>query len=156
MRALVTAFVCLVNVLAFPLVSSAELIEPTRTLQGKLNATGNLTILSEPPKLDVTLNDNQVGKTPILLKQLESGVYRLNIQESETEIYVGPGKDVKISLFKGEFIILPDEKKEPVKRQRAKEKKVEQARSIPPTKHAEQKKELTPWEQFVDGSLNHF
>ena len=156
MRLQFMIFTVVISTLACALSSTAELIEPTRTLQGTSKTPGTLTILSEPPDLEVSLDGSHIGKTPIFLKRLEPGIHRLRIQESETDVYVEPDETVQISLFKGEFIILPAAKKEPVKRQRPKEKKVNEARSIPLTPPAEQKKALTPWEQFVDGSLNHF
>ena len=156
MQLQIIVFAVFISALAGPMTSIAELIEPTRTLHGASKTTGNLTILSEPPDLEVTLDDSHIGNTPIFLRRLESGIHKLRIQESETDVYVEPDETVQISLFKGEFIILPAAKKEPVKRQGPKEKKVNEARNIPLTPPAEQKKALTPWEQFVDGSLNHF
>ncbi len=156
MRAQIIAFAVFVYALAYPLSPTAELIEPTRTLQGTSNAPGNLTILSEPPELVATLDDNHIGKTPIFLKNVKSGIHRLRIQKSETEIYVAPGGTLQISLFKGEFIKLPVAEKEPVKRQVLKEKKVNETQTIQQTPHEEQKNPLTPWERFVNGSLNHF
>jgi hypothetical protein len=63
---------------------------------------------------------------------------------------------LQISLFKGEFIKIPVAEKEPVKPQIPKEKKVTETRTIQQTPHEEQKNALTPWERFVNGSLNHF
>ena len=156
MRMQITVFAVFVYALAYPLCTTAELIEPTRTLQSTSNAPFILTILSEPPGLDVMLDGSHIGKTPIFLKRLESGIHKLRIHESEVEIYVDPTITLQISLFKGEFIKIPVAEKEPLKPKVPKEKKVNETRTIQKKPPEEQKNALTPWDRFVNGSLNHF
>jgi hypothetical protein len=156
MRSQMIAFAVFVFVLAYPLSPNAELIEPTRTLQETVNAPGNLTILSEPPDLDVTLDDTRIGKTPAFLKNIKSGIHRLRVEDSETEIYLEPGGTLQISLFKGEFINIPVTEKKPVKQQALKEKQAHETRTIQQSPKEEQKNDLTPWEKFINRSLNHF
>ena len=45
---------------------SGELIKPTRTLQSSEKIPGRLSVFSEPPGLDVFLDQSNIGKTPIL------------------------------------------------------------------------------------------
>jgi len=46
-----------------PLSVFAELIEPSRTVKGQEISNGRLSVFSEPPKLDVFLDDINIGKT---------------------------------------------------------------------------------------------
>ena len=94
---------------------ASDLIEPSRTLKSAANEPGNLAILSEPPDLNVTLDKTLIGKTPIFLEDVKPGTYQLKVKDSETTIYVEPGKTLQISLFKGQFINIPAKEKEPVK-----------------------------------------
>lgn len=159
MRPHMIAFAVFVFSTVYPLSPNAELIEPTQTLKGTANASGNLTILSEPPGLDVTLDDTRIGLTPIFLKDIKSGIHRLRVKNSETKVYVEPGGTSQISLFRGEFINIPIAKNEPVKQQAIKEKKVNEARAVRQFPEEEQNRGLSRrerWEKFVDRSLNHF
>jgi hypothetical protein len=89
---------------------SAELIEPSRTLEGEQQTTGRLTVLSEPPGLNITLNGDSLGKTPAFLVEVQEGVHTLRVKDSQTDIYVKPDETLKISLHKDEFIIIPTKK----------------------------------------------
>ena len=97
--------------------AAADLIGPSRTLKTAANEPANLDVLSEPPNLDVTLDDTFIGKTPIFLPDVKPGTYQLRVRDSETTIYVEPGSTLRISLFKGEFINIPVKKAEPVVQQ---------------------------------------
>jgi hypothetical protein len=46
------------------------------------------------------------------------------VQDSEIEIYVKPGKSIKLSWFKGDFIEIPAEVKEGQKKQSGEKKEV--------------------------------
>ena len=135
---------------------ASDLIEPSRTLKTETNEPGNLAVLSEPPDLDVTLDGTLIGKTPIFLKDIKSGTYQLRVKASETTIYVEPGKTLRISLFKGEFINIPVKKPEPVVQQPSEEKKVPEARISEQAFRKAQENQLSPWDRFVNGSSNHF
>ena len=52
---------------------SADLIEPSRTLEGKKQNVGKLSVFSDPPGLDVFLDGVDIGKTPIFLKEVTTG-----------------------------------------------------------------------------------
>jgi len=135
---------------------ASDLIEPSRTLQNESNALGNLAVLSEPPNLDVTLDNTLIGKTPVFLKNVKSGTYQLRVKDSETTIYVEPGATLQTSLFKGEFINILVTEKEPEGQQAIKEKKVSETRITQQVSKEEQKNELSPWDRFVNKSSNHF
>jgi PEGA domain len=136
--------------------AASDLIEPSRGLPNAANAPGNLAVLSEPPQLDVTLDSTRIGKTPVFLRNVKSGTYQLRVKDSETTIYVEPGATLKISLFKGEFINIPVAEKEPVEPQALQEEKVSETRITQQAPKEEQKKELSPWDRFVNKSINHF
>ena len=91
----------------------AQLIEPTRSLEGTPDGTGLLNVLSEPPGMDVQLDGSVIGKTPIFSARLPTGVHVLRIGDSETEIRIAAGKTFAISWFKGAFIEIPETAKPP-------------------------------------------
>jgi len=129
-----------------------DLIEPTRALEGVWEKPAKLTVFSEPPQLDVYLDDEEIGQTPLWLDNVRSGTYELRIGVSETEIYIGEGKELRIGIFKGSFVksihealeTPPVEPKTPVQVDRI-EKPQEKRR-----------RDLTRWEKFINGSLPHF
>ena len=135
---------------------ASDLIEPSRTLKSAANEPGNLAILSEPPDLNVTLDKTLIGKTPIFLEDVKPGTYQLKVKDSETTIYVEPGKTLQISLFKGQFINIPAKEKEPVKPQASQEKKIGETRITQPAPKEAQRNKLSPWDRFVNKSSNHF
>ena len=105
-------FLC-VSLLAYSPPTSGELIEPSRTLEGEQQpTTGRLTILSEPPGQKITLDGKSLGKTPNFMVEVDSGIHTLRVKDSETDIYVKPGKTLKVSLFKNEFVFIPVKEKE--------------------------------------------
>jgi hypothetical protein len=92
---------------------NAQLIEPTRSLQGESEDTGRLNVLSEPPGMDVQLGGRVIGKTPIFSARFPPGVHVLRIGDSEAEIHLVAGKTFAISWFKGAFIAIPETSKPP-------------------------------------------
>jgi hypothetical protein len=86
----------------------AQLIEPTRSLEGASDGTAFLNVLSEPPGLDVQLDGQVIGKTPVFSVKLPAGVHVLRIRDSETEIQIAAGKKVSMSWFRGAFIEIPE------------------------------------------------
>ena len=135
---------------------ASDLIEPSRTLKSAANEPGNLAILSEPPDLNVTLDKTLIGKTPIFLEDVKPGTYQLKVKDSETTIYVEPGKTLQISLFKGQFINIAAKEKEPVEQQALQEKKVSETRITGQVQKEEPKNELNLWDRFVNKSSDHF
>jgi hypothetical protein len=107
--------------------TSGELIEPTRTLESLENEIGKISVFSEPPGLDVFLNNSKIGKTPIISMEVETGTHRLKIEDSEKEIYVESGKSLQLSLYKGAFIEIK-EKETPQKQEETATEKREAAK----------------------------
>ena len=56
---------------------SSELIKPTRALDSTGEKLGKLSVFSEPPGLEVTLEGTIIGKTPIFLDEVKPGSHRL-------------------------------------------------------------------------------
>ena len=85
----------------------AELIEPSRTLKGQQKPMGRLSVFSEPPELDVLLDGVEIGKTPVISKEVTSGVHILRLKDTEKEITILSGKSLQLSLFKDSLIEIP-------------------------------------------------
>ncbi|MGD9228717.1 MAG: PEGA domain-containing protein [Desulfobacterales bacterium] len=96
---------------------ASDLIEPTRTLNSTGISVGALTVSSEPPGLDVRMDGTVIGETPVELQAVAPGIHVIQVKDSEIEIYVDPGKSIKLSWFKGAFIKIPAEVKESHKQQ---------------------------------------
>jgi hypothetical protein len=97
---------------ATPCCLGRELIEPTRTLKSSEVSSGRISLFSEPPGLDVFLNSEKLGKTPLTSLEVKAGEHKLRIGEAETEIFIEPGESVRFSLYKGSFIEIPKEEQE--------------------------------------------
>ena len=94
----------------------SELIAPTRTLEGQQNPMGRLSVFSEPPKLHVLLNGVNIGKTPIISKEITPGAHILRVKDTEKKITILPGKSLQVSFFKDVLIEIPEKKAEaPIK-----------------------------------------
>ena len=91
---------------------SGELIEPTRSLQSSGVTIGRISVYSEPPGLDVFLDNSKIGETPIVSLAIESGSHNLKVKDSKKEIFIMPGKSLRISLYKGNFIEIPEKERE--------------------------------------------
>ena len=72
----------------------AELIEPSRILEGREKPMGRLSVFSEPPELDVLLDSVEIGKTPVISKEVTSGVHILRVKDTEKEITILSGKSL--------------------------------------------------------------
>jgi hypothetical protein len=143
--------------------SPAELIEPTQTLEGEQETTGRLTVLSEPPGLKITLDGNSLGKTPTFLVEVESGIHTLRVKDSETDILVEPGKTVKISLHKNEFILIPvkeiqveTEAEMEVKTQSRETSAAQSRDPIRQQVDRDRRQTQKRWQQFIDGTKPTF
>ena len=108
---------------------SEELIKPTRTLKSSEKIPGRLSVFSEPHGLDVFLDQSNIGKTPILSMEVEPGTHTLKVEGSETEISVLPGKPLRLSLFKGNFIEIKEQQKETAQKQ---EKTISEKKPVEP------------------------
>jgi hypothetical protein len=131
-----------VFLLVHSLALSSELIEQTRTLEPTGESPGKLSVFSEPPGLVVSLDGAGIGKTPVISKVVEPGTHALRVNGEETEIYVVPGKDLRLSLYKGSFIEIPAETKEI--RQQKKIDDVKAPKKPKPEQSTEKKEELQP------------
>ncbi len=90
----------------------AELIEPSRTLKGQQKPMGRLSVFSEPPELDVLLDGVEIWKTPVISKEITSGVHILRVKDTEKEITILSRKSLQLSLFKDSLIEIPEKKAE--------------------------------------------
>ena len=88
----------------------AELIEPSRTLKGQEKPVGQLSVFSEPPKMEVFLDGVEIGKTPVILKEVPSGVHILRVKDTEKEVTILSGKSLQLSFFKDSLIEIPGKK----------------------------------------------
>jgi len=101
----VSVFLTLQPVFAF-----AELIEPSRTLEGQQKQMGRLSVFSEPPDLDVLLDGINIGKTPVISKEVTPGTHVLRVKETEEKIVILPETSLRMSLFKDSLIEIPEKK----------------------------------------------
>ena len=132
-----------------------ELIGPTRTLQEGGKVAVRLTVFSEPPGLNVFLDGSDVGKTPLWLDRVEPGTHHLRIEDTEKEVHLKPTQPLKVGLFKGSFIILPEEKRQPTSDEQ-KSEEVKELSEPPPSQEARKREDLTMWERFLNGTLPQF
>jgi len=149
------AFLLSYLVLAVPLCFGGELIAPTRTLGGTVEVPGKLIVVSEPPGLEVFLDEDYIGETPLLVKEVKPGLHKLRVKQAETDIYVEPNKTRQISLFKGSFVDIPEKKEEPLKPEPKKQQPT-QARRTVVYPSEERQKDLSSWDLFVNGSQPFF
>lgn len=132
-----------------------DLIAPTRSLEGHREALGRLTVVSEPPNLEVFWDGSEIGQTPVWLKEVKAGHHKLRVSNSETDVYVQPGKPLMFSYFKGSFIVVPEEK-EAAKEATPKPGKVAEGRKRVQFREEERPGALTLWERFLNGTSPNF
>jgi len=112
-----------VSLMIQPLYIFAELIAPTRKLDSQQTLTGLLSVFSEPPELDVLLDGVNIGKTPVILKEVTSGAHTLRVKGTEKEIIVPPGKSLQLSFFKDVLIEIPEKKPHEATQPKSEERK---------------------------------
>jgi len=95
--------------------ASGELVQPTRTLDGGENQTGQLSVFSEPPKMDVYLDGEKIGVTPVFSHVVSSGRHLLQVGEAEKKLNILSGKSQQFSIYKGRLIQIPEKPKQPQK-----------------------------------------
>ncbi len=125
------------------------LIAPTRSLEGPREPVGRLTVVSEPPGLEVFLDGSEIGQTPVWMKQVKRGPHKLRVRRSETDVYVETGKVLTLSFFKGSFIVVPNKEEELEKARLEPEKPTESRKRKKPGQLEEERNDLTPWERFL-------
>jgi hypothetical protein len=133
-----------------------ELIAPTRGLGGAMETPGKLIVVSEPPGLEVYLDESHIGETPLLLKDVKPGLHKLRVKQEETDIFVEPGGTFRISLFKGSFVNIPKPEKVEVKQPESLQKQPTGTKRTVVYPNEEMSKDLTSWDMFVNGSLPFF
>jgi len=126
-----------------PLFVFGELIEPSRTVKGHEKANGRLSVFSEPPGLYVLLDDINIGKTPVIAKQVAPGTHVLRVKEMEKEITILPETSLRISLFKDSLIEIPEKKTE-----FPEQTKPEEKRETPEKRTEDSKKEKKQLDPF--------
>ena len=131
------------------------LIAPTRSLEGHQEALGRLTVVSEPPGLEVFFDGSEIGQTPVWMKEVKPGSHKIRVRRSETNVYVETGKTLTLSFFKGSFIVVPEEK-EAGKELAPKPGKVAEGRKRVKRREEESPRDLTPWEPFLNGTSPTF
>ena len=95
-------------VILLPINTTAELIEPTRSLDKDSEKIGTLSVFSEPPEQEVWLDKEMIGLTPIVEHRVDVGVYILKISDTETEIKIAPNQSLRLSIFKDKLLVIPE------------------------------------------------
>lgn len=89
--------------------TTADLIGPSRTLDGQSQPKSKLSVFSEPPEIEAILDGSSVSTTPVINMHLEPGTHKLQVENSKIDFYIAPGQTLRLSYFKGKFINLPDD-----------------------------------------------
>lgn len=124
---------------------SADLIEPSRTLEGQKQNVGMLSVFSDPPELDVFLDGVDIGKTPIFLKEVTTGVHILRIKDTEQEVTILTGKSTKLSFFKNILIEIPENKEKINKQGKSDERLVTEEKNTGESKGEEEPADPFYW-----------
>lgn len=135
--------------------AAEELIPPTRTLEGAVELPGKLTVVSEPPDLEVSLDGSSIGRTPVWLKEVKPGPHTVRIGQEKTEVHVQPGKKMALSFFKDSFIDITKEEaavEAPVPEVKKPREKEGAARPRTP----EEREDIIRFEQFINRNFDFF
>jgi hypothetical protein len=92
-------------VLSARIATGGELIEPTRSLETRQEATAALLVTSEPPLQPVVLDGAPVGRTPLRLPAVAPGEHTVGVGGAEAGIVLRPGRRTIVSLYKGELLV---------------------------------------------------
>jgi hypothetical protein len=139
---------CFAFLLVYSPVWSSELIKPTRALASSGEKLGKLSVFSEPPGLEVTLEGTIIGKTPLFLDEVKPGSHRLRVKNSVTDITIEPGKTLQISLYKGKFVLIPVTDEKQPKQSETAETTPTKSKPPPPPAEKQRPKELSPMERY--------
>lgn len=129
--------------------AAEDLIPPSRSLEGREEVLARLTVVSEPPELEVFLDDSRIGNTPIWHKEVKPGPHKLQVHDAEKDIYVESGKALRLSYFKGSFIELPEEKEE-IAPAEPEPEKLPEPTTVKRPREEDKPRDLTPWERFIN------
>ena len=130
-----------------------EPIAPTRMLGEPGKAWGSLAVFSEPPQLEVYLDGEKVGLTPLWLRNVGKGIHTIKIAHAETSVSVEEGGRLKIGLFNGRFVTSLEKERPKIELQQ------KEPAAVPPpgrSEEEENKGDLRSWEKFVNGSQKFF
>ena len=115
---------------------------------------GTLSIFSEPPGLQVTLDGTQIGLTPVREIDVKPGSHVLRVKDSEAEIYITPGEPLNLSWRRGIFIVISSkEKTEPAPPKAEEEKDKSQQRSTPEPEKRREKPDGLYWPMNPTGPI---
>ena len=158
MKTLIKVFLLLAFVHGFVILLSnhttAELIEPTRTLGTDSDKVGYLSVFSEPPEQEVWLDKEMIGLTPIVQHRVDAGVYVLKISDKETEIKFKPDQSIRLGIFRGELIVIPEKKPvSPVRAKSAAEDRLDPVKKEDPGKPLRLRDDYFYWPQNPTGPI---
>ena len=136
-------------------VGAKDLVPPTRTLESSGERLGRLTVVSEPPDIEVYLDGSEIGRTPIWLKQVKTGVHKLRVRDFQADVYIEPSRTTTLSFFRDSFLEVPEERAAPKQKEPEAEKLPEARRRIKAPAQ-ESGRDLTPWERFLNRTSPSF
>ena len=142
-------------VILLPIVSTADLIEPTRSLTEDSKKTGYLSVFSEPPEQEVWLDEEMIGLTPIVRHKTEAGSHVLKISDTKTKIYIVPDKKIQLGLLKGKLVVIPQKQEKKPKQTTAEQKtdKMEPKTDEQPDKIRDLQYDPVYWPQNPSGPI---
>jgi hypothetical protein len=135
--------------------AAEELIAPTRTLERRVQLPGRLSVVSEPPELEVFLDGSPIGKTPIWFQEVKAGSHSLRIGKEETDLVVDTGEKVTISFFKGAFIDI-SKKMEAAEEPRPAPEKPREEREVKKPRREEDREDIIRFEHFLNRNFDFF
>jgi hypothetical protein len=116
---------------------------------------GRLTVVSEPPELEVFLDGSAIGRTPIWLREVKPGAHTLRIGQEKTEVHVQPGKKMALSFFKDSFIDITKEE-EAVEAPVPEVKKPREKEGVARPPRPEEREDIIRFEQFINRIFDFF
>jgi hypothetical protein len=97
----------------------------------------------------VFLDGSPIGRTPVRLKQVTPGQHELRVSRGTTDVFVVSGKPLTLSYFKGNFVLVPEE------RPSAPEKPAPETKRTPPPEEPKTK-DLDSWDRFINRTSPNF
>ena len=102
-----------VGTIAFSSLAGAGLIEPSRGLDDRSSNSGRVWVFSEPPGLSVLINGKNAGLTPIIDLEIGVGEHLVQVQNESTKIFVLSNSSLRLSFFRGQFLMIPEKEMGP-------------------------------------------
>ena len=113
-------------------------------------------MVSEPPGQEVFLDGAKLGETPLWLREVAPGLRKIQIMQAQTDVFVLPGKTLQVALFKGSFIIIPEEEDKEEKQPGLEQKKPSGTKRGGETGQGQDEQGLTPWVIFINGPILYY